>query len=96
LLESSDAALQMYAAAALTWCGEEAAQGIAVLTKGIYLENEALASVAAYALARLGLRQEEATLALVRRLKDAPSSHQYSVRAFPFSKLGPLRTIPRV
>jgi hypothetical protein len=79
LVDQSDAVLSVYSAAALTLCGEAAVRSIPVLTKGLCLEDEVLASVAANALARLEVRKEEATAALVRRLKEAPSSHQFSV-----------------
>ncbi len=81
LLDHSDAVLSVYSAAALTLCGDAAVavQSLPVLTKGLCSENEILASVAANALARLKVRGEEAASALVRRLKEAPSSHQFSV-----------------
>jgi hypothetical protein len=75
----SDMAFAVYAASALTWCGEVGAQAIPVLTKALHGGDELLATVAADALGRLGLRNDEAVSVLVRRLNEAGSSHQYSV-----------------
>ncbi|HEV3304493.1 MAG TPA: HEAT repeat domain-containing protein [Planctomycetaceae bacterium] len=78
-LSHTDTAFAVYAASALTWCGEFGAQAIPVLTKALHGDDELLATVAADALGRLGLRNDEAISVLVRRLNEASSSYQYSV-----------------
>jgi hypothetical protein len=78
-LSHTDTVFAVYAASALTWCGEFGAQAIPVLTKALHGDDELLATVAADALGRLGLRNDEAISVLVRRLNEASSSYQYSV-----------------
>lgn len=79
IVDQTDNVLAVYAAAALTHCGEAAAHGLSVLTKAIYLKDDSLAVVAATALSRLDIRRDEAVLALVRRLDEGETPHQYGV-----------------
>lgn len=88
LVTHEDRTLAVYAAAALTWCGEAAAQAIPVLTGVLHQDEELLATVAADGLTRLGIRSEEAIVELVRRLQTAPSSIQYSL-VLALRKVGP-------
>jgi hypothetical protein len=79
LLEHQDAVLALYAAAALSWCGEAVAQAIPILTKALHHDDELLSTVAANGLARLGLRQPEAIIELTRRLHEVPTARRYGV-----------------
>lgn len=79
MLGHQDSAVAVYAASALSWCGESVAQAIPVLTKALHSDEDILGTVAASALGRLGLRSEEAVLALIRRLTEKASPHLYSV-----------------
>lgn len=79
LVESGQTELPVYAAAALSWCGEVASMAIDHLAPALWQKDATLAVVAATALLRLGVRRAEAVDALVRRLSKTPSSYRYSL-----------------
>lgn len=79
LLGHLDSAFAVYSASCLSWCGESAAQAIPVLTKALHGDEELLGCVAASALGRLGLRNQEVISVLIRRLSEDNSPQQYSI-----------------
>ncbi|HEX4142029.1 MAG TPA: HEAT repeat domain-containing protein [Pirellulales bacterium] len=89
LLDRREPELTVYAAAALSWCGEAAAPAIPCLTKALVQDDELLATVAANALARLGVRRKDAAQALVQRLSETPSSFRLSL-LLALRDVGPL------
>lgn len=77
-LKHENSFVSIYAAAALTWCGEAAAPAIAILSRAMHGDDERLAAVAAEAMGRLGLRSAEAISVLIHTMGRGNFTRQYA------------------